>query len=769
MRWLWLLAHAAAAFTTLSSSSSTLNCRPLFLHSSSSQHEDLSQLSRAELEALVVKLREENSMLLFGEKVDPGKFDVFQASALAGYAFESYNAPQGARWERGADGCDVAFSSADFVRTAYAGAVVVRVLRANGLRREQRDLTEIAMTGGQSDPYVTMAVVESSEGTLMERAGNATDVARTSTIWRGGSDVEWSDDEYYTLFVRDPSTARLALSVMDEDMGEDDVLGAAEIPSLAAIFAEKDNKKTRETLQLRADSESKVLDTGAGFAGAAVAAIAGVATAGVAAVAIAAAAAAAAANERRGQLEVELQYFSFGSNEDVVKLAPTLPVVPTPEPPTGATPGIDWTGFAVEGASYEPLCFVDHRHTGTQAGIWRDEKRKRLLVSFRGTSEPRDVVTDASAVMTPWARDARKNVDGYNSVPAAAGDPRVHAGFRGALESIALRLKQLLVLAAQERTDWTLELTGHSLGGALATLFALEVAEGIDLTRPLPLRRPLGQSWIVDVIGGGGATVEAAAAAAARTENRVKIASDLHLITFGAPRTGDAAFTAALDAAVPKHFRVVNDQDIVARLPRGFAYAHAGRTVMVKDDAENDEDAALWIEGEDGGECPLKINDDIRTDTDEKQDTGSPFSLGGSFSELLDSSLTNTTSKIVMDGDGDGAAWNPFGTTIENAKKLKDIALDTITSPTQIAKLAGVDLEYAEIELKLLAALSSGDAINHHLEPAYFGALDRARRRRREQEDDGTLEAAERDEEEEGPDLVAEDATVELPPATSSR
>ena len=45
-------------------------------------------------------------------------FDVETAVTLAGFAFEAYNEPseQDARWERGADGCDVAFMSEDFAR-----------------------------------------------------------------------------------------------------------------------------------------------------------------------------------------------------------------------------------------------------------------------------------------------------------------------------------------------------------------------------------------------------------------------------------------------------------------------------------------------------------------------------------------------------------------------------------------------------------------------------------------------------------------------------
>lgn len=678
------------------------------------QDDDLSELSRSELVEMVVALRSENANLrrtMRSAVKDTPPFDIMEACAFAGYAFESYNAPQGARWERGADGCDVAFSSASFVRECYAGAIVVRAVEVNGLR-DQRDLSEVALTGGKSDPYVTMAVVEVADGSLMERAGNATDVARTTTIWRGGSRAKWPANESYTLFVRDVSLARLALTVMDEDMGEDDVLGAAELKLSQVIRSTTKQSTWRGSLQLRADSESKVLDPGAGLAGAAAAAMVGVATAGVAMVAVAAAAAAAAANERRGSLEVEVTYYPFTTNADVVSLAPSLSIEPKIDRPKGATPGLDWsTSFPVSYGDYEPLCFVDHRFTGTQAGVWRDAQRRSLLVAFRGTSEPRDIVTDASAAMTPWARDARRDVDGYESVPSAAGEPRVHAGFRGALDSIARRLKQLLVVAASQPDEkkWLLELTGHSLGGALATLFALDAADGINPYRALPLRPPVGKSWFLDVLTG----------APSVSPNTPLISTEyVKLVTFGAPRTGDLAFARALETKVNAHFRVVNGQDIVARLPRGFAYVHAGRTVLVDDDPE--ATAALWVEGIDDGECPLKLTDSARSN----RLVSSPFSKGGPFADVLDRALEQSPSS-----NGNSAVWNPFGTTIDTAVRFRDLAVDAIAAartPAQIAALAGVDPEYAELELKLLTALSSGDAINHHLEPAYFDALMRA-------------------------------------------
>ena len=45
-------------------------------------------------------------------------FNQTKAVLAAGFAFEAYNEPneQDSRWERGADGCDVAFMSENFAR-----------------------------------------------------------------------------------------------------------------------------------------------------------------------------------------------------------------------------------------------------------------------------------------------------------------------------------------------------------------------------------------------------------------------------------------------------------------------------------------------------------------------------------------------------------------------------------------------------------------------------------------------------------------------------
>lgn len=115
-------------------------------------------------------------------------------------------------------------------------------------------------------------------------------------------------------------------------------------------------------------------------------------------------------------------------------------------------------------------------------------------------------------------------------MPEALGDPKVHAGFRAALDSVAQRLKQLLLVATRHE-PYDLELTGHSLGGALATLFAFDVAAGLDADRALPVRPRVGRSWYDPRSLCGGMTRSCPAPATRRTRmTRRRNHSGTHVI-----------------------------------------------------------------------------------------------------------------------------------------------------------------------------------------------------------------------------------------------
>ena len=141
---------------------------------------------------------------------------------------------------------------------------------------------------------------------------------------------------------------------------------------------------------------------------------------------------------------------------------------------------------------------------GTECFVARDIDAKLTVVSFRGTAGLRDILTDAMAWRVRWAPGGK-----------------VHAGFSSALRKIWPRL----VLSLGER-EGRLLYTGHSLGGALATLAATLVPPDA-------------------------------------------------LYTFGSPRVGDAAFVALLSRF--DCVRMNGCADLVCSVPPGWlGFAHAG-------------------------------------------------------------------------------------------------------------------------------------------------------------------------------------------------
>lgn len=124
--------------------------------------------------------------------------------------------------------------------------------------------------------------------------------------------------------------------------------------------------------------------------------------------------------------------------------------------------------------------------------------------------------------------------------------PLVHAGFLAAFRANGLgqriisRVKGIIVEAGGE-TGWQVFLTGHSLGGALAALAAL------DMTRAF---KGMG-------------------AAAPR----------VRCYTYGAPRTGGQAFAREFNRRV-EGYRIVNSDDIVPKTGKLlFLFKHCGKQV----------------------------------------------------------------------------------------------------------------------------------------------------------------------------------------------
>eukprot|EP00931_Biecheleriopsis_adriatica_P035969 TRINITY_DN20744_c0_g1_i3.p1 TRINITY_DN20744_c0_g1~~TRINITY_DN20744_c0_g1_i3.p1 ORF type:complete len:892 (-),score=131.77 TRINITY_DN20744_c0_g1_i3:93-2768(-) len=134
---------------------------------------------------------------------------------------------------------------------------------------------------------------------------------------------------------------------------------------------------------------------------------------------------------------------------------------------------------------------------------------------------------------------------------------RVHSGFAEAYaavrDEVMARLKERLVYWQSEGRSVNLYVTGHSMGGAIAKLFALDVAaapsDEVDC-RGLPRRSP-------PVV-----------------------------YSFGGPRLGNAAFRSIYNVLVPETFRVVASRDMVSTLPPSISYRQLGREVWVDNAGE---------------------------------------------------------------------------------------------------------------------------------------------------------------------------------------
>lgn len=157
------------------------------------------------------------------------------------------------------------------------------------------------------------------------------------------------------------------------------------------------------------------------------------------------------------------------------------------------------------------------------------------VISFRGTepSQFSDVVADINFLPTK-----QKHGEGY-----------VHVGFRDEV----LKLEQQILKWVDKHKEKTVYCCGHSLGGAMATLFT------------------------------------------GRHEDIVN-----KIFTYGSPRVGSGQFVAKL---ITPHYRVVNNNDIVPSVPPAIGFRHHGEKKYLNFKGElveqfsRRQDWADWLKG----------------------------------------------------------------------------------------------------------------------------------------------------------------------------
>lgn len=173
--------------------------------------------------------------------------------------------------------------------------------------------------------------------------------------------------------------------------------------------------------------------------------------------------------------------------------------------------------------------FYNVESTDLQAGITISELHKRITVVFRGSESSYDWYYDLAF----WKKNLHDSV-------------YVHGGFYKQLhtEGMYETIKSDLLALLADNPDYTIYVTGHSLGAALSTLFGYELSREID--------------------------------------NHVTV------VSFASPRVGNPAFRTAFDAKSNlTHYRVSNNRDMVTAAPM-INFQHVGTTNIALSDGKCD-------------------------------------------------------------------------------------------------------------------------------------------------------------------------------------
>lgn len=181
--------------------------------------------------------------------------------------------------------------------------------------------------------------------------------------------------------------------------------------------------------------------------------------------------------------------------------------------------------------------FIDQPNTDTQCAIVLEAAGKSIYIAFRGSEKRMDWDTNLNfgqAAFEFQQEVVRKQiVQNREQVYPYAGESRsnakMHQGFTAAYLSVRNQIHDYL----RTHPVSNVTLTGHSLGGALATLCAVDVQYNFS--------------------------------------NQVAI----EVYTFGSPRVGNDGFRESFNRRVPDSYRFVYGMDMVAALPRPWqGYRH---------------------------------------------------------------------------------------------------------------------------------------------------------------------------------------------------
>jgi len=291
--------------------------------------------------------------------------------------------------------------------------------------------------------------------------------------WGKGGQAVWEDDPPFYLYVQDPSTARLVFTIFDEDVvgtGQPissahrklvDLIPSAKTKDIGALKSSvidqlKSTGKLEEAIRITINAETgeeettidqeliqqainelvsaettssikmtskpRMKDKGGQRA---LGMAAGAMVAGPAGAAVGGLLASLYEGEVRGRVDVKLKYMPILQEDLKLKPRGRYEV-------TGGLPGVTWGKLyekhvskeslpKIAGDDFEFCCVVNHDSTGCNCAIYRSLEERLICISFRGTCQPIDLVTDASITQEAWVEG--EDIENPETM-------KVHSGFR---------------------------------------------------------------------------------------------------------------------------------------------------------------------------------------------------------------------------------------------------------------------------------------------------------------------------------------------------
>ncbi|PAV15548.1 voltage-gated potassium channel [Pyrrhoderma noxium] len=199
----------------------------------------------------------------------------------------------------------------------------------------------------------------------------------------------------------------------------------------------------------------------------------------------------------------------------------------------------------------------DESSTNTQGYVARDDDRQEIIVAFRGSIQLQDFVTDLEFALVDYSSPGVSDTGGV----------QVHQGFLTAFNSVADIVLNIVSDQISTHPSYSLVSTGHSLGGALASL------GGVSLAANFP-------------------------------------DASLRMFTFGQPRTGNAAYATLAEnlVGINNIYRGTETYDGVPTIPfRAWGYEHHAREFWVEQDPNTDANNVIQCSGREDPTCSDSI------------------------------------------------------------------------------------------------------------------------------------------------------------------